>query len=366
MTNNYLIRLFPEEPFFFGGEKSFGSGDGQSYFVKSNYFPQQTGLLGLLRYQLLKENNKLNQQDQVLIGPESFSADKELQNFGILKTISPVFIQEGSNEVVNSFLPLSFDYCYNDMLEIVPMKLKHNQTGTIKQSTVKFQVPEIENYNAKNGLAPLLIESKGEKFMCFDFDKNKHDDEVNGIFIHETRIGILKDKTSQNEEDAFYRQEYLNLQKGFSFSFFVNIDHELTNDLVWFGKEKTFFRMVVSKPDTSFEELFTKQTYTLKNNQRSGQVILTSDAFATNDLLKVSNFSINETIDFRNIQTPANVLNYAALDLKVSHSQEFRFRSDKYQLFKRGSVFWGDTGLIAQHLENNNFQQIGYNRFITF
>lgn len=249
MTNNYLIRLFPEEPFFFGGEKSFGNGDGQSYFVKSNYFPQQTGLLGLLRFQLLKQNNMLNQQDPDLIGPDSFSAEKAQQDFGKIKSLSPVFIQEGTDAVVASYLPLSFDYGFFDSLEIESRRLNGSQQGKVKRSNHKTQIPHLEGYNSKNGLAKVLIESKGEKFKNYDFDIKKKKEEHNGVYIHESRVGILKDKAFPGEDDAFYRQEYLNLAKGYSFSFFASIDDKLIDDLVWLGKEKPFFRMVVTQAE---------------------------------------------------------------------------------------------------------------------
>ena len=49
----YLIKLTPLDKFFFGQKKTFGD-DNANYFVYSSHFPQQTTLLGLLRYQLLQ------------------------------------------------------------------------------------------------------------------------------------------------------------------------------------------------------------------------------------------------------------------------------------------------------------------------
>ncbi len=52
----YLITLTPLEPFFFGGNITFGKfkdKEKSTYLVKSRYFPQQTALLGVIRKEML-------------------------------------------------------------------------------------------------------------------------------------------------------------------------------------------------------------------------------------------------------------------------------------------------------------------------
>ena len=63
-TKKYIVKLTPHDKFFFGGEKNFGQKEKKdddtsitNYFVKSNYFPQQTGVLGFVRHQLLLQCN---------------------------------------------------------------------------------------------------------------------------------------------------------------------------------------------------------------------------------------------------------------------------------------------------------------------
>ncbi len=56
----YLIKLTPVDQFFFGGNITFGENKAtQNYLVRSEKYPQQTTLLGMLRYQLLKTNSLL-------------------------------------------------------------------------------------------------------------------------------------------------------------------------------------------------------------------------------------------------------------------------------------------------------------------
>jgi hypothetical protein len=54
------LSLKPTGAFFFGGENTFESRGKVNYLVRSNPFPQQTGILGLLRHLLLDINGMLD------------------------------------------------------------------------------------------------------------------------------------------------------------------------------------------------------------------------------------------------------------------------------------------------------------------
>ena len=62
----YLIKLKPLEPYFFGGERTFGFGNKtkqkQPYYIVSEYTPSQPTLFGTLRYIVLAQNNALIEQ----------------------------------------------------------------------------------------------------------------------------------------------------------------------------------------------------------------------------------------------------------------------------------------------------------------
>ena len=53
----FKVTLEPKDWFFFGGSSTFDNGTKTSYIAHSLLFPQQTALLGMIRYQLLKQNN---------------------------------------------------------------------------------------------------------------------------------------------------------------------------------------------------------------------------------------------------------------------------------------------------------------------
>ncbi|KAA6331329.1 hypothetical protein EZS27_020050 [termite gut metagenome] len=52
--NTYKIIIKPIDTFYFGSEKTFNPADGSkaNYLVKSQMMPQQTTVLGMLRYAL--------------------------------------------------------------------------------------------------------------------------------------------------------------------------------------------------------------------------------------------------------------------------------------------------------------------------
>ena len=63
MSKTYFVKLTPTGKFFFGGDMRFGidgkDGEFSSYIIESSVMPQQTSLLGMMRFLLLSNNNDL-------------------------------------------------------------------------------------------------------------------------------------------------------------------------------------------------------------------------------------------------------------------------------------------------------------------
>src|ERR1035437_5105326 len=115
----FLIRLKPLTPYFFGGENTFGDNN-QSYYVRSNYLPQQTTLLGFLRYELLLQNKLLGTDPEKkdwksLIGKKSFQKENGayISEFGAIKKISPVFLSSEQE----SYIPQAMDWAMTKHLQ---------------------------------------------------------------------------------------------------------------------------------------------------------------------------------------------------------------------------------------------------------
>ena len=100
MSKNYLVKLTPTGKFFFGGDMRFGvngnEGKFSSYIIETSKMPQQTSLLGMMRFLLLSKDETLfdvkkncikenasKESLEALIGASGFSVNenKDANNF---------------------------------------------------------------------------------------------------------------------------------------------------------------------------------------------------------------------------------------------------------------------------------------------
>lgn len=211
--------------YYFGGERSFKMGEKNesqlsSYIVESNLFPQQTSLLGMLRFWVLRndpgafnvETNKIEDKNKAvdIIGASSFCADNE-NTFGKIKSIDFCFLQNKEGDII---LPTPLDYnlevdfskatpaIYNGKKKTLPI-IKYIEKEDKDGEKVEFYTP-------KEGLEKKYIGSHGQLFT---------EDE---IFIKDQRIGIDIDRnieTGETKKNALYKQVFYRLADGFRFAF---------------------------------------------------------------------------------------------------------------------------------------------------
>ncbi len=348
-TKKYLVKLTPHDKFFFGGERTFGENNEANYFVISNYFPQQTGILGLIRHQLLLQcgdekvfkDNKIVKGSKVnnLIGEKSFTIDGGF-NFGAIKSLSPVFICESCVQPVNNtfYFPANKEYHWHEKLNDTCEKETVNEFLQIELKSH----PLLKGYDAKFGLPDLLMNKSGKQIQYKD------------VFAEHKQVGIRKQYEGGTDEKAYYVQTFYKFINNYSFAFIVELDASTkfsSRDIVIFGGEQQAFRMEVTDFSGEFKELI--PDYEKSNN--SDKVVLVSDAYVTDDIMSECYFAITETVDFKFLVTTNSISNYYSQPTK----------SDKYNLYKKGSVFYGDPGKITGKLENKQFEKIGYNIYKT-
>lgn len=392
--NKYLVCLHPLQTFFFGDEQTFNPIVGESnYFVRSNYFPQQTGLLGLMRYLVLQHNGKLNlppSSTKDLIGNTGFTSESKPQDFGIIKSISPIFIRyEKAGVPIKNYIPQAKDWAYNNDKQPVPLEtVSGDEIGIASAATRRInKLPVLKGYKAKNELAQLLVESSGKEWKYYDWNKDKKDNPQNGIFVSQTRVGIAKSyaylkgdknfRTRDDTEKAFYRQTIYKFVSGHCFAFYVDMEgkeNEIPSGefFTFFGGEKSPFNVVIKQieKDEDFINLFNKQTFNTKDKKRNNEIILISDAWMESPPFDLCLFSINSSKDFRFIQTPYSTerLNYSSISKQ--NEQGKLTKGKKYNLLERGSVFWFEDDKkkkeFTDHLNIDSFKNIGYNHYVEF
>lgn len=335
----YLLGLKPLGSFFFGGEVTFGDGENINYLVKSNFFPQQTTVLGMLRKEMLIQKGYLSmtgkgeilktgkKEVEALIGPESFDITKVDQDFGVINKISPVFLYKSDSSWKKSF----FSVAPKDFgLEFV--KAPGKACFNLKQ---KEHVPFMKNYNPQTGLADFFINGACEQILFKD------------MFMPVARIGITKGDKGTTEEKGLYKQTAYRLKESFVFACIADIadpGFRLQDSLVFMGGERSAFKLTVHACDKTFEDIFA----VAPDDKRA---VLLSDAYVKAEIYDYCDFAVTETIDFRNIKTSTG--NY-----------RFAKGKSKHTLLKRGSVLYPGPGGMAEIkklMTQNNLNKIGYN-----
>lgn len=396
--SNYLIKLYPIDRYYFGGEATFGMYKNENCFVRSNYFPQQTTLVGMLRYYLLNQNQLLNERGRVLnkrkadilIGPLGFNAQSHTEiNFGILKKLSPVFITGPDGEYFVQSREYGFQLQEDEVSgeikkELIPLKLNKHK-GKVNKS--EHAIHYFEGFNSKTEIPNLLVNVRTGQMRHFEFTDELKNDSMNGVFIPDEQVGIRIPKNKQernNNEDGFYKQIGYRMLPGFGFAFYAEVDKgtedNFDSGLVRMGADQTWFQIEI-KPtidtDQSILNNFSKHNSSLVNNifldinDFKKKVVLLSDCYIEKSIYDMCPFASASTIPFRYLEVTTETEN----DSSDKKKKTFKLRgagldltkSEKFRnLIKKGSVLYVNSELeklkIIEDLKlNKAFYQIGYN-----
>jgi len=383
----YQITLTPVDKFFFGGDMMFqvgakdlpnnwdeitdenerariekqveGNTRYSSYIIQSSLFPQQTSLLGMLRFLILRNEEDVFKEGQIvnkdrakaLIGERSFTVnanDHDENHFGLIKSLGHVRIcrNAGKDEVT--------------YLEHAPLfgelDFAKTSSGTYNMKDVCIPGLTEKEYKAKDGLSAKLTD--GNSF--YDFAQGE-DPQKEGVFIEDRRIGIDRNiKTGKVEDAALFKQisyRFNNKKASYCFVFDAEVDDSLnletySGQLVSIGGDNSQFVIGISKAVDS------KCGITSMNNA----VCLLSPTFLTRAEAQTAKFAITRLMPFRFLLSEMDkVKSYHILSGNLT-------RSERYELYAPGSVFYFENekqkdafaGLIEAKKE---FRQIGYNEY---
>jgi CRISPR-associated protein Cmr3 len=260
----YKITLKPLAPFLFGGDNTFGTkGDEENgtYLVHSREFPQQSALQGMLKKEMMTQaglltrkirgewvDKRAKEEAEKLVGKEKFSINsKELQNFGALKSISPLFLSKNGKNIIKKVAIDSYTY---------------------KDKLLQDYKPKVNIY---------------DNFVAID---NSQPYKSSDIFQKVEQVGIKKG----GGDNAFFKKTSYLLKDDFLFTFFIESDFELKNAIVTLGADSSPFKMQISLSDEKLE-------YEDKN----GYLTLLSDAYITLNVKEHCEFAITSEISYRNL-----------------------------------------------------------------
>ena len=328
--STYLVRLTPQEPYFFGNEKNLEfkgqKNRGQMtnrYYIKSERTPLQTTLLGAMRYVFLKEKTfDLSNEN---VGLESFKIESDKQDFGVIKSISPLFLLKGNERLIvtpfdhikgkTTYTPFSYHKSENEPYAI------------ITADGEKWFTPD---FDVKEGLADSYVYVDGEVGKIVESDK---------IFSYTTRVMINKTQ----DKKAFFKKDYVTLDKDYSFGFYLELDDNAKIDesqtFVYLGQGKSLFSLKFEEAENDIESK-------IKSLIGKNKVYCFGDTLACNYIYKASKFSVVDFRDYRAYETKSN--------------GEVEKGGKLYKLIKAGSVFISDdTSKIV--CSRGNCEKIGFN-----
>ena len=381
----YLVKLTPQEPYFFGNEKRFifakedNQGQmGNSYFIKSEKTPLQTTLLGMMRYILapMKGTDNIGEPDNnEVIGEESFNIEYLKQEFGVIEDLSPLFLMKGEDKYVVT----PFD-CVDDKKKNYSTFFDETEEDEDKRNKKIYFYTPFKKYRK-------IETDSGEKWYAAEFDvkediensyvrlSDKKIVKADDIFGTDVRVGNKK-KTSgkaKQKDSGFFKKEYCYLKDGFIFAFYVTLNAEKLNK----EKEKLNKETSNEKKGTSLDipkssektqvflgqgkSLFTVE-FTEAENTLSQEVAkilpenicyCLSDVYTTSEIYNSCLFSITQTKDYRSYITKAKG--------KIEKG------SVLYKLIKAGSVFIvSDKEKFNKQINQDkaHCQKIGWNILI--
>ncbi|RYU93040.1 type III-B CRISPR module-associated Cmr3 family protein [Emticicia agri] len=331
----YLVTLKPRSKFFFGGDRTFTSQERQNYYAHSTYFPQQTALLGMLRYALLNEYGLLEKEEldkEKLIGSTGF--DLNSHAYGIVKNISPVFIVEKQHIWLSAGL---------DNQDKISLKLSSDKNL------------KIDGFDPKKELK--------QQFISSDYTQSIQP--LDYFFLDTPQVGNAKERNGKTLQDAFFKHIYksfkrdpANYESRFAFGLEIETTEKVeltTIKTVFLGAESSF--TVELTPSKGIFERIQSINDSLKDKgANEHKIILLSDSYIE-DLAVLKNHS---SFILTDAPTPFRFNKNKKSDYYKSIT-----RSNQYHLLSRGTVIYPkDIMKVTEILDAAKaFQTIGYNHY---
>lgn len=361
--SKYRITLTPVDKFFFGSGMTFQVGNDEknafnrqysSYIIQSTKFPQQTSLLGMLRYLILSQageivfkDNKIQDKGKAieLIGDKSFSVNDgtKKNSFGYIEGISHVRILRGDTEL--EFAPLFGAIDFDKGVD-----------GTYNLGWMRVPRLTDDQYKAKDGLNTMLTDGE-----------SKH--KLTDIFVEDRRIGIARSiVTGKTDDDgALFKQisyRFNDKEAKHCFLFYAEVKgkefdlKKYDKHLVTVGGDNSQFIIgITDGEDPSQKDV----------DNVSLAISLLSPAYINRQVVKDNTrFATTQLMPFRFLtDRDGNKEN----DGRSYHIVNSKLRrSERYELYAPGTVFYfKDTTQRDEFIKalkgREDFRQIGYNEY---
>lgn len=355
--STYFVRMTPLEPFTFGGEKGFafesrdaGSGRNNtattSYYQTSKEVPEQTTIIGMLRYIILQQAGAVkafsdySQDDRKkiweLVGKRSFSFQEQEFCMGKLWSVSPVFIvdQEKDPEKISYFVRNPLNNLGND--GYLPIKMQEETVHTSK-GELRLPATDESGYTTKTSLK--------YGYLNLGSRQTPQSKYIGDMFLTDLLTGNRKNEKSSEEDGFFKRQAIRFKRKNYGFAAFVECEEGALpqKTIASMGLKKSAF-VVECTPakKNDLEDRIQKALTGLDN-----WYYAVSDVLAEN--VAFDSFSIISKKSVRNMKTNLDGKCFASAVKRADR---------QYNLIAAGSVFFERSPVLKK---NENLRKAGYN-----
>lgn len=383
------ISLKPQHKFFFGAEASFNDGSTSdrraTYVLHSRHYPQQTGVLGLIRNQLLLQNDLLwdnsarvsdKSKAKALIGAHGFQVGYQ-GNYGVIQSISTIHLEDGQGQ----------------QWVAAPRDDVKGKDSALVFKAVGSQ-HYLQGYSEKAGLSAQLRSPK------------KQNQSLEDAFKAIEQVGITKaarpwdrgQVVERDDEEAYYYQTFFTFNRAAEipierFSFYVKLadshqaeghhyswhgqanagtlPYTLQDAMVEFGGERSSFFMEV-EPTNLVDFPVAENCYLhteVDPGVQTRRLVCQSPCAVDIALLRpLSQLIVSESLSFRFFRSKVDeTLDYQSLQRDASAKQyNSPVESYLYELLDRGSVIYFDPAqqtAITKLFDRDDFKIIGYNQY---
>ena len=352
-----LLELKPLKPFFFGGEKVFTN----THDAHSEYFPQQTQILGALRLYWMEQNRLIRVQKDGkyvpyekkseainLVGDAGSSNFQHYDNLGCILGISPMFILQKEKKCLKDALfeipsDVVSDRCNTTLA--IPQKLN----GIVSNKSVTL----LKKFDTKKGFVSGFGGSAFWEDYCNDYASEAVVN-FDKIYTAYEQVGIgLEHKQTVNKQ--FYTKKSYMLNDSYRFGLLINIDDEklakesqktLQDGIISLGADASMFRLSVMDIPPSLKKHRLIANLMNPPPQKGKKVVLLNDAMLESSIQEDAFFQIiSKKIPFKTLQ-------------KKSHH-----KSKEKLLVPKGSVYYFDKPCSLPQAKGA-YAKMGFNQYL--
>lgn len=363
----YLLTFKPLKNFFFGNNRTFSD----DYLANSEYFPQNTQLLGALRLYIAEQNKlmhvhkngKYSNNPEALIkligtaNSRDFDTNADL---GLIQNLSQMFIVKSNLE--DAYFPVPFDVDSSKENVTLYELANIDNTYFLKNYDVKAYNPaKLGNANFWHAYSTQKNIS-AEDLEQYEYTKDEKNNKEKGFFIPYHQVGIELENKKVIDEKFYSKTDY-QLRNGFLFACVLELDEKvIDNGIIQIGAENSLFELKIMPLESTKIENHPIVNSLFQSPKPDQKLIAISDVM----ILQAKDFKFQFSITpyykyFAMLKSEKN--SFKDISSKKKNYREYKGKTKQKRLMPAGSVIYLEESL--PQLPQGAYLKMGYNQFIS-